>query len=100
MTAPDPALQGPVRILGGPGSGKTELIARLHRGLVASGTAPDRNTYIVDPSCGSTCVYLLSPYWTNQTGTLEALNGPPLGTQASVTTFAGSTRQSWDTRSS
>lgn len=47
MTAPDPALQGPVRILGGPGSGKTELIARLHRGLVASGTAPDRILVLV-----------------------------------------------------
>jgi hypothetical protein len=66
----------------------------------AVGTAPDRNTYVVDPSCGSTCVYLLSPYWTNQNGTLEALNGPPLGSQASVTTFAATTRQSWDTRSS
>jgi hypothetical protein len=64
----------------------------------APGTAPDRNVYVVDPSCGSTCAYLLSPYWTNQNGTLEALYGPPLGTQASVSTFTGSTRQSWVVR--
>lgn len=65
----------------------------------ALGTAPDRNVYVVDPSCGSTCVYLISPYWTNHNGAVEALYGPPLGTQASVNTFTGSTRQSWDTRS-
>jgi hypothetical protein len=64
----------------------------------ALGTAPDRNVYVVDPSCGSTCAYLLSPYWTNHNGTLEALYGPPLGTQASVSTFTGSTRQSWVVR--
>jgi hypothetical protein len=64
----------------------------------ASGTAPDRNVYVVDPSCGSTCAYLLSPYWTNQNGALEGLYGPPLGTQASVNTFTGSTRQSWVVR--
>ncbi len=64
----------------------------------AVGTAPDRDVYVLDPSCGSTCAYLLSPYWTNQNGALEALYGPPLGTQASVNTFTGSTRQSWETR--
>jgi hypothetical protein len=61
-------------------------------------TAPDRDVYVLDPSCGSTCAYLISPYWTNQNSAVEALYGPPLGTQASVNTFTGSTRQSWDTR--
>ena len=64
----------------------------------ALSTAPDRNVYVVDPSCGANCVYLLSPYWTNQNTAIQALYGPPLGTQASVNTFTRSTRQSWDTR--
>jgi hypothetical protein len=65
----------------------------------AVSTAPDRDVYVLDPSCGSSCAYLISPYWTNQNSAVEALYGPPLGTQASVNTFTGSTRQSWDTRS-
>jgi hypothetical protein len=64
----------------------------------ALSTAPDRDLYVLDPSCGSSCAYLLSPYWTNQNGAVEALYGPPLGTQASVNTFTGSTRQSWGVR--
>lgn len=66
----------------------------------ALSTAPDRDVYVLDPSCGSDCAYLLSPYWTNHDGALEALYGPPLGTQASVNTFTGSTRQSWVVRGS
>jgi Spherulation-specific family 4 len=65
----------------------------------AVGTAPDRDVYVLDPNCGASCAYLLSPYWTNQNGVVEALYGPPLGTQASVNTFTGSTRQSWVDRS-
>jgi hypothetical protein len=65
----------------------------------ALSTAPDRDVYVLDTSCGSDCVYLYSPYWTNHDGALEALYGPPKGTQASVSTFTGSTRQSWVLRS-
>jgi hypothetical protein len=64
----------------------------------ALSTAPDRDVYINDPACGSSCAYLISPYWTNQDSAIEALYGPPLGTQASVTTFTSSTRQSWAVR--
>jgi Spherulation-specific family 4 len=64
----------------------------------AVSTAPDRDVYVLDSNCGSSCAYLLSPYWTNQDGTVEALYGPPLGTQASVTTLTDSTRQSWGVR--
>jgi hypothetical protein len=62
------------------------------------GTAPDRDIYVLDPNCGSSCAYLLSPYWTNQNNALDALYGPPLGTQASVNAFTSSTRQSWVVR--
>ena len=65
----------------------------------ALSTAPDRDVYVLDPACGSSCTYLLSPYWTNQEGTVEALYGPPLGDQAYVSAFTGSTRQSWGARS-
>lgn len=57
-------------------------------------TAPDRRVYVM-ASCGSICVYLLSPYWSNANNALEALYGPPLGQTASVNTFTGSTRQQW-----
>jgi len=63
------------------------------------GTAPDRDVYILDNACGSSCAYLLSPYWTNQNGTVEALYGPPLGSQASVSALTDNTRQSWVVRS-
>jgi hypothetical protein len=66
----------------------------------AVGTAPDRDVYVLDPACGTSCVYLLSPYWTNHNSALEALYGPPLGTQASVSTLTNNTRQSWAERSS
>jgi hypothetical protein len=67
----------------------------------AVGTAPDRDVYVLDPNCGSSCAYLLSPYWTNHNGALDALYGPPLGTQASVSAFtSGNTRESWVVRSS
>jgi Spherulation-specific family 4 len=65
----------------------------------AVSTAPDRDVYVLDPACGSGCVYLLSPYWTNHNGSLEALYGPPLGSQASVSTLTDNTRQAWATRS-
>jgi Spherulation-specific family 4 len=65
----------------------------------ALSTAPDRDVYVLDNGCGSSCAYLLSPYWTNQNGTVEALYGPPLGSQASVSTLTDNTRQAWDTRS-
>ena len=64
----------------------------------ALSTAPDRDIYVLDNACGSSCAYLLSPYWTNQDGTVQALYGPPLGSQASVSTLTDNTRQSWDTR--
>jgi hypothetical protein len=67
----------------------------------AVGTAPDRDVYVLDPNCDSSCAYLLSPYWTNHNGALDALYGPPLGTQASVSAFtSGNTRESWVVRSS
>jgi hypothetical protein len=65
----------------------------------AVGTAPDRDVYVLDPACGTDCAYLLSPYWTNDDGSLEALYGPPAGTQASVRTLTDNTRQSWVARS-
>jgi Spherulation-specific family 4 len=65
----------------------------------AVSTAPDRDVYVLDPACGSGCAYLLSPYWTNHDDSLEALYGPPLGTQASVSTLTDNTRQAWATRS-
>jgi Spherulation-specific family 4 len=65
----------------------------------ALSTAPDRDVYVLDNACGSSCAYLLSPYWTNQDGTVQALYGPPLGSQADVSTLTDNTRQSWDTRS-
>jgi hypothetical protein len=58
------------------------------------------HVYVLDPNCGSNCAYLLSPYWTNHDGSLQALYGPPLGTQASVSSFTAGTRQAWDTRGS
>ncbi|HUY96833.1 MAG TPA: PD-(D/E)XK nuclease family protein [Verrucomicrobiae bacterium] len=48
--APPPPLRGPVRILGGPAAGKTDLLARLHRDLVAGGTDPARILVVVDSS--------------------------------------------------
>jgi Spherulation-specific family 4 len=66
----------------------------------AASTAPDRDVYVLDPNCGTSCAYLLSPYWTNHDGSPQALYGPPLGTQASVSSFTASTRQAWDTRGS
>ena len=39
----------------------------------AVSTGPDRDVYVLDPACGSDCAYLLSPYWTNQDGSLKAL---------------------------
>ena len=60
--------------------------------------APDRDVYIIDPACGSSCAYLISPYWTNQDSAIEALYGPPLGSQAYVSTLTDNTRQSWEIR--
>jgi hypothetical protein len=64
----------------------------------AESTAPDRDVYVIDSACGSSCAYLLSPYWTNHDDALEALYGPPAGTQASVSTLTDNTRQAWDVR--
>ncbi len=56
-------------------------------------TAPDRNVFVLDG------YQLISPYWTNQNDAEVVLYGPPLGDQASVNDFNGSTRQDWTERS-
>jgi hypothetical protein len=50
----------------------------------------DRSVFIDDDGV------LISPYWTNQSGTLYVLYGPPRGDQAYVTAYTGSTREFWN----